>query len=59
MAEYQRPVLVLNETEYEMEVFDTFGKLKTVLIRKAWEGSARGYEKSALTDFRKFCLDRE
>lgn len=59
MAEYQRPVLVLNETEYEMEVFDTFGKLKTVLIRKAWEGSARGYEKSALTDFRKFCLDRK
>ena len=59
MAEYQRPVLVLNETEYEMEIFDTFGKLKTVLIRKAWEGSARGYEKSALTDFRKFCLDRE
>ena len=59
MAEYQRPVLVLNETEYQMEVFDTFGKLETILVRKAWEGSARGYEKSALTDFRKFCLDRE
>ena len=59
MAEYQRPVLLLNETEYEMEVFDTFGKLETVLTRKAWEGSARGYDKSALTDFRKFCLDKQ
>ena len=59
MAEYQRPVLLLNETEYEMEVFDTFGNLETVLIRKAWEGSARGYDKSALTDFRKFCLDKQ
>jgi single-stranded-DNA-specific exonuclease len=59
MAEYQRPVLLLNETEYEMEVFDTLGNLETVLIRKAWEGSARGYDKSALTDFRKFCLDKQ
>jgi single-stranded DNA-specific DHH superfamily exonuclease len=59
MAEYQRPVLLLNETEYEMEVFDTFGNLETVLIRKAWEGSARGYDKSALTDFRKFCLNKQ
>lgn len=57
MAKYQRPVLLLNETEYEMEVFDIFGKLETVLTCKAWEGSARGYDKSALTDFRKFCLD--
>ena len=50
MAEYQRPVLLLNETEYEMEVFDTFGNLETILTRKAWEGSARGYDKSSLTD---------
>lgn len=59
MAEYQRPVLLLNETQYEMEVFDTFGNLETVLTRKTWEGSARGYDKSALTDFRKFCLDKQ
>lgn len=26
-------------------------------ITNTWEGSARGYDKSALTDFRKFCLD--
>lgn len=43
MAEYQRPVGLLVETEHE-------GK-------KAWSGSARGYEKSDLTDFRQFVRD--
>lgn len=45
MAKYQRPVLLLNETESEGVC--------------AWEGSARGYDKSELTDFRKFCLDSD
>lgn len=43
MAKYQRPVLMLSLTEYN-------GK-------PALAGSARGYEKSALTDFRAFCQD--
>lgn len=40
MAEYQRPVMLLNEVEEE-------GK-------KYWRGSCRGYDKSALKDFRNF-----
>lgn len=43
MSKYQRPVLLLNETEQD-------GKI-------CWEGSARGYEKSSLKDFRQFCLN--
>ena len=43
MAEYQRPVALLVEVEKD-------GK-------KAWSGSARGYEKSKLNDFRGFCRD--
>lgn len=43
MAEYQRPVALLVEVEED-------GK-------KAWSGSARGYEKSKLNDFRGFCRD--
>lgn len=43
MAKYQRPVLMLTLTTYE-------GK-------PAWMGSARGYERSKLKDFKKFCHD--
>lgn len=43
MSKYQRPVLLLNETEQDSKI--------------CWEGSARGYEKSNLKDFRQFCLD--
>lgn len=43
MAEYQRPVALLVEVEED-------GKI-------AWSGSARGYEKSKLNDFRDFCRD--
>lgn len=41
-AEYQHPVLILNEREHEDE--------------KWWEGSARGLERSAIADFRSFLL---
>ena len=44
MAEYQRPVALLVEVEED-------GKI-------AWSGSARGYEKSKLNDFRGFCRER-
>lgn len=40
MSKYKRPVAILSPTIHE-------GK-------PAWEGSARGYEKSKLTDFREF-----
>lgn len=43
MAEYQRPVALLIATKYN-------GKL-------AWSGSARGYEKSKMNDFRQLARD--
>lgn len=43
MAKYERPVGLLLATEYE-------GK-------PAWAGSARGYSKSEMQDFRTFCRD--
>lgn len=45
MAKYQRPVLLLNKVVNK--------QTKTI----TWEGSARGYDKSALKDFRQFCND--
>lgn len=45
MARYQRPVLLLNKV-----VNKDNGEI-------TWEGSGRGYEKSKLTDFRKFIAD--
>jgi single-stranded-DNA-specific exonuclease len=42
MSKYKRPVAILTRTEYE-------GK-------PSWAGSARGYDKSQLKDFREFCL---
>lgn len=41
MSKYQRPVAILSETIHE-------GK-------RAWEGSARGYDKSSMKDFRQLC----
>lgn len=46
MGKYQRPVAVLNK------VTDEEGKIH-------WSGSARGYDKSNLKDFRSFCLESE
>ena len=43
--DFKRPCLILNRT-----VDSETGEV-------AWEGSARGYEKSALTDFRKWLLE--
>ena len=40
MSKYKRPVAILSKTEHEG--------------RGAWEGSARGYEKSKMNDFRQF-----
>lgn len=40
MAQYQRPVMLLNEVEEDNKIY--------------WRGSCRGYDKSALKDFRAF-----
>ena len=56
MSKYQKPVLLLNEVINEQSVISTDGNI-TNLIYSTWEGSARGYDKSSLTDFRKFCVD--
>lgn len=42
-SEYQRPALILHRYIHDLEVY--------------WEGSARGYDKSLLKDFRQFVLD--
>lgn len=57
MSKYQKPVLLLNEVLKEEWATTTTGTPLLVLHYSTWEGSARGYDKSALTDFRKFCLD--
>lgn len=43
MDRYKRPVLLLNQTERDGEVW--------------WEGSGRGYDKSKLQDFKQFLYD--
>ena len=48
MDKYQRPILLLNETEEEI-ISDLSTKSK-----KAWAGSARNYQYSEIEDFRKF-----
>ena len=57
MSKYQKPVLLLNEVINEQPVISADGNIITNLIYSTWEGSARGYDKSSLTDFRKFCVD--
>lgn len=56
MSKYQKPVLLLNEVPHEENVVLADGH-KMTFNWSTWEGSARGYDKSALTDFRKFCAD--
>lgn len=46
-SRYQRPTLVLNKVEEEVEG----DKIIT------WQGSARGYDKSAFKNFKDFCSD--
>lgn len=57
MAKYQRPVLLLNETWNQSHSINPEQGTITTKDECSWEGSARGYDKSSLTDFRKFCLD--
>ena len=57
MSKYQKPVLLLNEIINEQPVISAGGNVIMNLTYSTWEGSARGYDKSSLTDFRKFCVD--
>ena len=58
MSKYQKPVLLLNEVQHEETATHTASSNPIMTFKwSTWEGSARGYDKSALTDFRKFCLD--
>lgn len=57
MAKYQRPVLLLNETWHQTTTINPANGTIILKDEQCWEGSARGYDKSTLTDFRKFCLD--
>ena len=49
MDKYQRPILLLNETE---ETIAPIGEIK-----KAWAGSARNYKYSEIVNFRQFMED--
>ena len=55
MAKYQRPVLLLNKTYYDVTLYEEDG---TTPIEKqsavSWEGSGRGYDKSKFDNFREF-----
>ena len=57
MSEYHKPVLLLNEVIKEEVAISPRGTPIISFTYGTWEGSARGYDKSALTDFRKFCID--
>ena len=57
MSKYQRPVLLLNETIQTEYAENANGTKLLSFDYITWEGSARGYDKSALSDFRKFCAD--
>ena len=60
MSKYQKPVLLLNEIQHEETATHAASGNPIMTFRwSTWEGSARGYDKSALTDFRKFCQDSE
>jgi single-stranded-DNA-specific exonuclease len=53
MAQYQRPVLLLNKTIQEIECLGTKGE-RLVLQDISWEGSGRGYDKSKFDNLREF-----
>ena len=54
MAKYQRPVLLLNKTYYDMTLCEEDGTLITTRTAVSWEGSGRGYDKSKFDNLREF-----
>ena len=53
MAKYQRPTCIL--TKVEVPIMDMVPKDKTTVI--CYRGSARGYERSGITNFKDICED--
>lgn len=58
MAQYQRPVLLLNKTIQEVECLGTKGE-RLVLQDISWEGSGRGYDKSKFDNLREFLKESD
>jgi single-stranded-DNA-specific exonuclease len=55
MAKYQRPVLLLNKTYYDMSLTSIEGEsILPTRTAISWEGSGRGYDKSKFDNLREF-----
>ena len=59
MAKYQRPVLLLNKTYYDMSLYTPEGELIETRTALSWEGSGRGYDKSKFDNLREFLKESE
>ena len=54
MAKYQRPVLLLNKTYYDVALCEEDSTSIKTQTAVSWEGSGRGYDKSKFDNFREF-----
>ena len=59
MAKYQRPVLLLNETYYDMTLCEEDGTPIETRSVLSWEGSGRGYDKSKFDNLREFLKESD
>ena len=59
MAKYQRPVLLLNKTYYDMTLCEEDGTPITTRTTITWEGSGRGYDKSKFDNLREFLKESD
>lgn len=59
MAKYQRPVLLLNKTYYDMTLCEEDGTPITTRTAISWEGSGRGYDKSKFDNLREFLKESD
>ena len=59
MAKYQRPVLLLNKTYYDMTLCQEDGTPITTRTAISWEGSGRGYDKSKFDNLREFLKESD
>ena len=59
MAKYQRPVLLLNKTYYDMTLCEEDGTPIETRTVVSWEGSGRGYDKSKFDNLREFLKESD
>ena len=59
MAKYQRPVLLLNKTYYDMTLCEEDGTPIETRSVLSWEGSGRGYDKSKFDNLREFLKESD